>query len=85
VETIENMVQPIQKTEIMNRETIKEAAKAYLNSGKVHNAYASFIDGAAWQAERMYSEEEMERAFHEGVKSKATFLEWFDQNKKQKS
>jgi hypothetical protein len=45
------------------QETLEEAAKTYLNSGKVPNDYQSFIAGAKWQAERRYSEEEVIKSF----------------------
>jgi len=52
----------------MKKETLKEAAKKYVEQittiefGKPHNAphrVKTFIEGAKWQAERMYSEEEV--------------------------
>jgi len=41
-----------------------------------------FIAGAKWQAERMYSEEELEVAFFEGRENTLSFNEWFEQFKK---
>ena len=71
----------------MSKETIEEFIKreGYPESSTQDIWEDGVRLGAAWQAERMYSEEDIERAFHEGVKSKATFLEWFEQFKKQKS
>jgi hypothetical protein len=53
---------------------------------------AGFIDGAKWQAERMYSEEDMKEAYKEGMNTeykfqqkyiqRNTFEEWFNQHKK---
>lgn len=55
----------------------------------------SFIDGAKWQSQRMYTEEDLEEAFENGVGSGKyqqeygthargcmTFQEWFEQFKK---
>lgn len=78
----------------MSKETIEEAATRLANDHcniRITPHTTEFqvqqliIKGAAWQAKRMYSEEEIERAFYEGVKSKVTFNEWFNQFKKQKS
>jgi hypothetical protein len=44
------------------QETLEEAAEKYLLSSVERNQYGdelSFIDGAKWQQERMYSEEDM--------------------------
>ena len=81
---------PIEEPE---EETIEQAAKRELEY--IHETARGFdfdlgfktgmVIGAEWQAKRMYSEEEIERAFYEGVKSKVTFNEWFNQFKKQKS
>ena len=46
----------------------------------------SFIKGAAWQAERMYTEEDLLNAFEAGMmfigEDKGSFREWFEQFKK---
>ena len=59
---------------------------------KIHHKYgttekANYEIQKLFDAElkKMYSEEEIERAFYEGVKSKVTFNEWFNQFKKQNS
>jgi len=69
-----------------NKETIEEAAKNYINSGKIPNDYRSFIKGAKWQQERRYSEEDMRTSFGVGMKfmidNKLSFDEWFNQFKK---
>lgn len=44
----DNMVKEL---DMENKETIEEAAKNYLNSGKIPNDYRSFIEGAKWQQE----------------------------------
>ena len=66
------------------QETLEEAAEKT-------NDYYNFIKGAKWQAERMYSEEDMEKAFYEGLrkaysskKHSTCWKEWFEQFKKQK-
>ena len=43
-----------------------------------------FTAGAKWQAERMYSEEDMEEAFENGLKRSfdSDFDRWFEQFKK---
>jgi len=75
----------------MKNETIEEAAETHLNSGIIPNDYTSFIAGAAWQAERMYSEEDMKefaRFFHVCYESGMDCLapkDWKEQFNKQKS
>jgi len=86
----------------MKQETLEEAAERFRsnnpgtmqggNNTKILNA---FIAGAKWQAERMYSEEELKSAFRTGfgigygsdiyaidVKDKICD-EWFEQFKKE--
>lgn len=54
----------------MEKETLEEAAKQYAKQYALstrHISYIGFEDGAKWQAERMYSEEEKElmiKIFH---------------------
>jgi hypothetical protein len=80
------------------QETIEEAAeKMYKQSydefgaptwdeGKLFHRKAGFIDGAKWQQERMYSEEDLLSAFKAGMmfigEDKGSFREWFEQFKK---
>ena len=61
----------------MEKETLEEAAKRNHNEQKLNTftPYSftdAFIDGAKWQAERMYSEEEVKHlmtlAFEQGFK-----------------
>jgi hypothetical protein len=87
----------------MKKETLKEAAKKYVEQittiefGKPHNAphrVKTFIEGAKYQAERMYSEEEVvelltQRSKHFGTSVKPfdklllkQDLEWFEKFKK---
>jgi hypothetical protein len=70
-------------------ETLEEAAKNYnLNTINVFGDYESFIAGAKWQQEQMYSEEEVidiaKQAFVLGANFGliGTFNEWFEQFKK---
>jgi translation initiation factor 2 beta subunit (eIF-2beta)/eIF-5 len=51
------------------QETLEEAAEKYENSFKESDGTESvdFIEGAKWQAERMYSEEDLEKAFKHGI------------------
>lgn len=81
-----------------NKETLEEAAeRIFKEKGfNVFNHYdtrPSFIEGAKWQAERMYSEEEvcklLKKAFFDGCKSERQIKprekcweEWLEQFKK---
>jgi hypothetical protein len=72
---------------------LAEAAKNYIHSDKFESPYGhgmievkkAFIDGAKWQAERMYSEEEvlalLEKGYHSHYNS-LSIEEWFKQFKK---
>jgi hypothetical protein len=75
----------------MEQETLEEASRQYA----CYNFDSSFLDiddhfeaGAKWQAERMYSEEEVldllhRRSFHlTHKKDTKTTKEWFEQFKK---
>jgi hypothetical protein len=82
------------------QETLEEAAERYSDFSNDHvpicfgdkfnpTSKADFIAGAKWQAERMYSEEDMEKAFYEGLrkaysskKHSTCWKEWFEQFKK---
>jgi hypothetical protein len=85
-----------------NKETLEESSAEYANrelsqefTSKVGNFYgfsSSFIKGAEWQQERMYSEEDMREAFKQSRQCKIfqkdmppvhnTFEEWFNEFKK---
>jgi hypothetical protein len=75
----------------MKQETLEEAALNYaktithLPQWNEHDANI-FISGAKWQAERMYSEEDLLSAFEAGMmfigEDKGSFREWFEQFKK---
>ncbi len=86
---------------VRNKETLEEAAENYVRNEpdatlKLISKY-SFKDGAKWQAERMYSEEEVEKIIsklmnevHSGdicygdkiIDFKMSPKKWFEQNKK---
>jgi hypothetical protein len=63
----------------MKKETLEEAAEKYLQEWRlVNNIHLSnpihaercknnFIAGAKWQQERMYSEEDLRKAFKHGI------------------
>lgn len=62
----------------MNKETLEEAAEKYSKQfyyAEDSDAYSDFIQGAKWQAETSYSEEDMRQAFEWGV-AHITFEEW---------
>ncbi len=67
------------------QETLEEAAEKYsdeIDRSEDGLVQHSFIKGAKWQSERMYSEEELEVAFFEGRENTLSFNEWFEQFKK---
>jgi hypothetical protein len=69
------------------QETLEEAAKKHINSENKYNRILSghsFIEGAKWQKERSYSEEDMQSAFFNGgdMKDIEEFNYWFTQFKK---
>jgi hypothetical protein len=54
----------------MIKETLEEAAENYakqFNYAEDSDAYSDFIEGAKWQAKRMYSEEDMKKAIKFGL------------------
>jgi hypothetical protein len=68
------------------QETLEEAAEKYENSFKESDGTESvdFIEGAKWQAERMYSEEEVLQLLLrlQQTESYDNLYDWFEQNKK---
>jgi hypothetical protein len=62
----------------MKKETLEEAAEIYvwggiyLNEAEKQQTEIAFIEGANWQAERMYSEEDM--------KTLIDIINWYDEN-----
>ena len=77
----------------LKQETLEEAAEKFVNNTRYRNYKVLFIEGAKWQAERMYSEEDLRESFRQGQDnmdysdtygwdSKLTEQEWFEQFKK---
>ena len=72
----------------MEQETIEEAAERLWNDpSKQLTSKNSFIAGAKWQAERMYSEEEVLDILYKHTEdmfkgTRLTLTEWFEQFKK---
>ena len=82
----------------MKKETLEEAAESRfgtdMDSIRGSSVYdlntdlkRGFIEGAKWQAERMYSEEDLREAYMVGKHGGTTqayyeFKEWFEQFKK---
>jgi hypothetical protein len=76
----------------MKQETLEEAAENYTKQfdyAEDSSPQLDFIEGAKWQAERMYSEEEVEQIFNIGQMIKNygdykpyTFKEALEQFKK---
>ena len=79
----------------MKEETLEEAAERNhteqkLNTYTPYSFNDAFKDGAKWQAERMYSEKDMEEYFiaywkanvPEGIECKLSFNQWFNEFKK---
>jgi len=84
-----------QTVEESKQETLEEAADKYFPSaekigGETYTAYKGFIEGAKWQAKRMYSEEEVLEMLYQlkleiQTDNDFTFMkvdDWFEQNKK---
>ena len=75
----------------MKKETLEEATKRiYPSDGYFDEIYCDigdygrgkWIEGAKWQQERSYSEENLEVAFFEGKFGRYSFNDWFEQFKK---
>ena len=68
----------------MKQETLEEAAKRLYPGVDRQVDRILFINGAKWQQERMYSEEDMEKAFTNGLNRSfdSDFDRWFEQFKK---
>jgi len=72
------------------QETLEEAAKKYAtNHGMMAHIFPekekSFIEGAKWQEQKMYSEKEVRGMlikFHNEFPERWEIIEWFEQNKK---
>ena len=76
-----------------NKETLEEAAEKYAKTAEgidipyQNGLYYGFVEGAKWQAERMYSEDDLRNAYRWGTTvnhgTKEHFNEWFEQFKKE--
>ena len=68
----------------MEKETLEEAAERLYPGIDRQVDRRLFINGAKYQAERMYSKEDMEEAFENGLKRSfdSDFDRWFEQFKK---
>ena len=79
------------------KETLEEAAERISKTNSVYETaqddfYHGFVDGAKWQSERMYSEEEVLKILHNYRNNfelyrniqvlPNMFFEWFEQFKK---
>jgi hypothetical protein len=74
---------------VMKQETLEEASWKYNPLKKLDGEFirAAFIDGAKWQAERMYSEEEVKQIIDATLIEYSDFVladipHWFEQFKK---
>lgn len=70
----------------MNKETLEEAAREYWKRGqfgleKAADTERAFLKGGKWQAERMYSEEEVYNLLCQ-FPNEEELDNWFEQNKK---
>ena len=75
-----------------NKETLEEAAEKYAKTAEgidipyQNGLYYGFVEGVKWQAERMYSEDDLRSAYRWGTLvnqgTKEHFKEWFEQFKK---
>ena len=91
-EVVKDLEQMREWSNTNKQETLEEAAIKYAtNHGMMAYVFPekreSFIDGAKWQAERMYSEEEVYHILVEHTAflfagGKSTLSEWFEQFKK---
>lgn len=77
----------------MNKETLEEAAHEYFKRGqlgfeKAADTEEAFLRGAKWQAEKMYSEEEVldilfkHTEYFAGFGERVSLTEWFKNFKK---
>ena len=51
----------------MKEETLEEAALKYSSEPQYFGKESGFRTGAKWQQERMYSEEDMRKAYNQGI------------------
>jgi len=71
----------------MKQETLEEAAKRFVENTRLKNPISIFCEGAKWQVERMYSEEDMQeyaefciRCYNKGLPC-IIAKDWFEQFK----
>ena len=74
------------------QELLQASIEVFTNSSSNYKARRGFIEGANWQAERMYSEEDLREAFKQSRQCKIfekdmppvhnKFEDWFKQFKK---
>ena len=63
-------------------ESLEEFAKRFTPQSDKWTIKEIFIEGAKWQQERSYSEEDLKEAFGMNDKDWICFEEWFEQFKK---
>lgn len=90
-ETLEEALEEVARKHANLKEGFDIEEELYYNPSGM-NAYKSFIEGAKWQQERMYSEEDMREAFKQSRQAKIfekdmppvhnEFEDWFEQFKK---
>lgn len=72
----------------MNKETLEEAAERIRGLDLPRYFYQGFVAGGKWQAERMYSDEEVldilfkHTEYFAGFGERVSLTEWFKQFKK---
>ena len=71
----------------MKKETLEEAAEKYAEDKSSSSVFQEahkrdFINGSKWQAERMYSEEDLREAYNASEDGWVGFDFWFEQLKK---
>ena len=83
----------MKQEEKFKKETIEEAAESYAELSYYNrDEVNAFVNGAKWQAKRMYTEEDLREAFKESRQANIfekdmppvyeSFEEWFEQFKK---
>jgi hypothetical protein len=73
---------PTKPLEDPKQVTLEEAAKEYDRKSTRYGAKNIFKDGAKWQADRMYSEEEVLKLLRKCHFVEQNIEEWFEQHKK---
>ena len=65
------------------KDSLEEAAERFAEKykGEEQDPWYDFMEGAKWQMERSYSEEDLEVAFFEGQFGRYSFNDWFEQFK----